>query len=63
MELRSFALRIGLCVVLLAIGQAETHAQSRVQSTSAQVRDWVSGVMTKIAEADRSRDTSPRTKM
>lgn len=63
MELRSFALRIGLCVLLLAIGHAQAQAQSRVQSTSAQVRDWVSDVVTKIAEADRSRDDRSRTKM
>lgn len=55
MGLRSFAGRIGLCAVLLTPGGVLARDQ-----TSAEVRDWLSAVITKIAKADSEKAAPSR---
>lgn len=57
MRLRAFAGWAGLCAVLLVPGEA----QAREQVSSA-VRDWLSAVITKIAQTDGQETNSPRRK-
>ena len=53
MGLRAFACRASLCVVLLVPGEARAREQ-----VSSEVQDWLSAVITKIAEAN-GREAKP----
>jgi TonB family protein len=59
MELRSLACRLCLCAALLAPGEVLARARDQ---TSAEVRDWISAVVTKIDKADRERADRSRSK-
>ena len=57
MGLRAFACRAGLCAVLLAPTGASTQEQA-----SSEVRDWLSAVITEIAQADGAKANPSRRK-
>lgn len=58
MRLRSITRWISLCAVLLAPGGILAREQ-----TSPEVRDWLSGVITKIDKADREQANPSRSKV
>jgi TonB family protein len=66
---RSFAGRLGLCAALLVAGEAIARERTSEQPTSrtasqasSEVRDWLSAVVTKIADAEGGATKTPRGK-
>ena len=61
MGLRAFACRAGLCAVLLVPGGAQAREKVTSKATSkvtSEVQDWLSAVITKIAQTD-GKDANP----